>query len=161
MKIIRNNKLFPSLNVINGKTLPYARKVILRHYHYRSDPKLGPGIVSIRRIPCSCQDCTTILSHSWDSKTKEVVNRPRYGRVYNYKYSQTIGCHNYLITMIFLDDGTDEEYYKNINENILEVNVINMYLIIMEGKYGTIDTDDYSCHGYYIIKFSSSIYTLQ
>ena len=31
----------------------------------------------------------------------------------------------------------------------------------MEGKYGAIDNDDYSCHGYYIIKFSSSPYTLQ
>ena len=38
---------------------------------------------------------------------------------------------------------------------------MNMSLIIMEGKYGAIDTDDYSCHGYYTIKFSSSLYTLQ
>ena len=38
---------------------------------------------------------------------------------------------------------------------------MNMSLIIMEGKYGAIDTDDSSCHGYYIIKFSSSPYTLQ
>ena len=45
-----NNKLFPSLNVINGKPTPYRRKGIIRHYHYRSDPKLGPGIVSIRGI---------------------------------------------------------------------------------------------------------------
>ena len=38
---------------------------------------------------------------------------------------------------------------------------MGMYLIIMEGKYGTIDADDSSCHGYYIIKFSSSPYTIQ
>ena len=31
----------------------------------------------------------------------------------------------------------------------------------MEEKYGAIDTDDSSCHGYYIIKFYSSPYTLQ
>ena len=36
-----------------------------------------------------------------------------------------------------------------------------MYLIIMEVKYGAIDTYDSSYHGYYIIKFSSSTYTLQ
>ena len=59
--------------------------------------------------------------------------------------------------MIFL--GTDEEYYENINRTILDGNVMNMSLIITEGKYGAIDTDDYSCHGYYIIKFSSSPYT--
>ena len=31
----------------------------------------------------------------------------------------------------------------------------------MEVKYGAIDTDDYSCRGYYIIKFYSYPYTLQ
>ena len=49
-----NNKLFPSLNVINGETSPYTSKGILRNYHYWSDPKLGSGIVEIIIIPCSC-----------------------------------------------------------------------------------------------------------
>ena len=31
----------------------------------------------------------------------------------------------------------------------------------MEGKYGVIDTDDYSCHGYYIIKSYISPFTVQ
>ena len=43
--MISNNKLFSSLNAINGKTYPYGNKVILRHYQYRSGPKLGPRIV--------------------------------------------------------------------------------------------------------------------
>ena len=38
---------------------------------------------------------------------------------------------------------------------------MNISLIIMEGKYGAINSDDSSCHGYYIIKISSSPYTLQ
>ena len=85
MKMICKNKLFPSLNIINGKTFPYASKGILRHYHYRSDPKLSLGIVAIKRIPRSCHACTAILSIFWGSKTKEEVNQPRYGRVYNCK----------------------------------------------------------------------------
>ena len=85
-----NNKLFPSLNVINGKTLPYESKVILIHYHYRSDPKLGPCIFPIRKILCSCYYCKAILSVSWDPKIKESVNQPRYGRVHNCKYSQIL-----------------------------------------------------------------------
>ena len=48
-----NNTLFPSSNVIDGKTSSHGNKGILRHYHYRSDPKLGPGIVKIRIIPYS------------------------------------------------------------------------------------------------------------
>ena len=78
-----NKKLFPSLNVINGRKSPYRSNGILRHNHYWSDPKLGPGIFSIIRIPCICHDCTTILSLYWYSKTKEAVNQPRYGIVYN------------------------------------------------------------------------------
>ena len=38
---------------------------------------------------------------------------------------------------------------------------MNMYFIIMKVNYGAIDADDYTCHDYYIIKFSSSPYTLQ
>ena len=94
MKKIRNNKLFPSFNGINGKTLLCASKGILRHNNYRSDPNLGPGIVTIRKIPCSCHACTTILSLSWDYKIKETVNQPRYGIFYDCKYSQILGCHN-------------------------------------------------------------------
>ena len=38
---------------------------------------------------------------------------------------------------------------------------MNISLIIMEGKYDDIGADDFSCHGYYIIKFYLSPYTLQ
>ena len=48
-----------------------------------------------------------------------------------------------------------------MNLNILDGNFMNISLIIMEGKYDANDTDDYLCRGYYIIKFSSSPYTLQ
>ena len=54
MKMRRNNKLFPSLNAISGKPAPYGIKGVIIHYHYRLDPKLGPVIVSIIIIPCSC-----------------------------------------------------------------------------------------------------------
>ena len=65
MKMIWNNKLYPSLNVINGKILPYASNGILRHYHYRSDPTLDPGIVAIIRITYIFHACTNILSLTW------------------------------------------------------------------------------------------------
>ena len=60
----------------------------------------------------------------------------------------------------FLDDGKHEEFYEHVNWMIFDGNVMNMYLIIMEGTYGAIYTYDCSCHGYYIIKFPSSSYTL-
>ena len=38
---------------------------------------------------------------------------------------------------------------------------MNMSLIIMEDNYVAIDSENYTCNGYYIIKFSSCLYTLQ
>ena len=83
--MICNNKLFPSLNVIKGKILPYDSKGIIRRYNYRSYPNLSPGIVVIIRITWSCHYYKTILSLPWDSKTKESDNQPIYGRVISYK----------------------------------------------------------------------------
>ena len=65
-----NNKLSPSFNVINGKTSPYGIKENKRRYHYWSNPKLGPGIVAIRRITWSCHACTTLL-FLWIQKAKK------------------------------------------------------------------------------------------
>ena len=160
MKMWRNNKLFTSLNVINGKSSPYVSKGIIRHYNYRLDPKLGPGIVAIIIIPCIFHACTTMLSLSWYSKTKEAFNQPRYGILYNCKCSQIIGCHNNWIIMNIFDYGRDKEYYKHTNKTILDSIVMNMYLIIMEGDCGAIGAYDSICHCSYIIKISSSPYTL-
>ena len=142
----QNNKRFPALNGIKGKISQNGRKGILRHYHYRSDPKLGPGIVSVGIIPFNWHACTTIIFLSWDSKIKEAVNHPRYGRVHKCKYSQILSCRNNWIILIFLDDVRYEEDYEHINWTIIDGNVMNNYLIIMERKYCAIDADDFSCH---------------
>ena len=138
-----NNKLFPSLNIINIKSSPYGSNGILRHYHYGSDPKLGLGIVSIRGIPCSFHAFKTISSLSWDSKIKESCNQPRYGLLYSCNFSCILGCQNNWIIMIFFNDGTYEENYKHINQTILDGNLINMSLVIMEGNCGAVDSDCY------------------
>ena len=108
-----------------------------------------------------CHSCTTILSLPWDLKTKESINQPRYGRVYNCEYYLIIGSHNNWIILNFIDEITYEEYYGHINLTTLYRNVMNISLIIMEGNYGAIYDDDYTLHGYYIIIFISSPYNLR
>ena len=90
----------------------------------------------------------------------EEFHQPSYGRVYNCEYSQIIVCYNNW-TIIIFHNGTYEKEYKHINQTILDGNLMNTYLIIMEGKYYDINADDSTCHGYYIIKFSSYPYNLQ
>ena len=96
-----NNKHFPSLYVINNKTSPHIMKGILRRYHYPSNLKLVPGIIVIRSILSHFYACTTILSLSWDLETKEAQIYLIHGKVYNYKYSHILGCHNNWIIMVF------------------------------------------------------------
>ena len=150
--------LFLTLNVISIRISLYGIKEILKHYHYLSDPKVGQGIVEIRIIPCSCHSCTTTLPLSWDFKNEESVSQPRYGKVYNCEYYQVLGCNINCILFNFYD-GIYEKNYKHINQTIVDGNVMNMYSVIMEGKYDTIDADNYLCHNYYIIKFALSPYT--
>ena len=66
-----------------------------------------------------------------------------------------IGCHNNWIIMNVVDDGTCEEDYEHINQNIFDGNLMNTFLIIMEGKYGAIDSGDSSCRGSYIIIYQT------
>ena len=161
MKCIWNNKLFPSLNLINGKTAPYVSKGIIRHHHYKSYLNLGRGVVDIRRITWRFLACKTQSSLPCDTKTKNAYNQPRYGRVYDLKYYLLIGYNNNWIITNFLDDGTDEVYYDHSYRTIIYGNVTNMSLKIFKDNFVAIDADDNSCHGYYIIIFSSSTYTLQ
>ena len=54
-----------------------------------SDPRLGQVAVDVRRTPCSFQDCKTHLSHPWYPTMKDTCKHPKYGIVYDYKYSLT------------------------------------------------------------------------
>ena len=85
LKLRQNNKLFPSFNAVDRKSPPYGSKGVLRNSHYRSDPKLGPGIVSLRIIPCRCHYSITQLSLTWYSKIKDACYQPIYGRLYDCK----------------------------------------------------------------------------
>ena len=112
MKFRWNNKNTQSFNVIIGKTAPYGSKVVLRHYHYMSDPKLVPGFVSLKIISCSYHACKTQLYMTWGYKIKDAYNHPRYGKIFNN----------------FLDDRTNDDEYEHTKRKVLCVNVTNIKL---------------------------------
>ena len=51
-------------------------------------------------------------------------------------------CHNNWIIINFVDNGADEEDYEHINQTIIDGNMMNIYFIAIEGKYGAIYNDD-------------------
>ena len=101
------------------------------------------------------------ISLPWGSTIKEEFNHPRYGRVYNCKYSIILGSWKNYIIINFLNDGTDNVEYECINLTIVDGNLMYISLIVIQGEYGAIDYDSSTCYGYYIIIFYSPPYNLQ
>ena len=139
----------------------YASKGILRYYHYRSDTKLVLGIGAIIIIP----NCFAMLAQLYYLFPGILQPNKQLTSLYTEGFI-IINTLKFLVVAIigyerFQYDGTDEEYYENINQTILDGNAMNISLIIMEEEYDAVDNDDSSCHGYYIINFSLSPYTLQ
>ena len=85
----------------NGNSSSNGIKGVIRHYNYKSDNKLGQGIVAIRRSNCSFHACTTQLFLIWDSTMKYACNQPRYWRFYECKYCLTLGSHNNWVNADF------------------------------------------------------------
>ena len=146
LKLRWSSKLFPSLNVINGKSAPYESKFFPRNYHHRSDSNLGLRIFDLIRITCSFHNCTTILSFPWNSIITEACNQKIYGRVFICKYYLILGSHNYWFIIKILYDVPYYVEYEFINRTLLYGNDMNMSLIITKENYGAIDAYDFAYH---------------
>ena len=58
---------FPALLLCGPHSKPHHVRFFSKHYHLRFDPKLGNGVCAIRRIPCACVACTSMLYKPWIS----------------------------------------------------------------------------------------------
>ena len=65
VRINCNTNQFPVLSFCGPHTKPRGARGLSRYYHFRFDPKLGMGICAIRRIPCACVSCTSMLDKPW------------------------------------------------------------------------------------------------
>ena len=60
------------------------------HFHLRFDPKLAMGECAIRRIPCACVACTSMLNKPWISGIPS-DKQERYKPVTKCTYLQVLG----------------------------------------------------------------------
>ena len=61
VKMYCNTNQFPAILFCGPHSKPHGARGLGEHYHLRVDPKLGMGVCAIRRIPCVCVACTSIL----------------------------------------------------------------------------------------------------
>ena len=67
VKMYCNTNQFPALPFCDPHYKPHDARGMGKHYNLRFDPKLGMGECEIRRIPCVCVACTSMLDKPWIS----------------------------------------------------------------------------------------------
>ena len=58
---------FPTLTFCGSHPNPHGARGLGKNYHLSFDTNLGHGICEIRRIPCACVACTSMLDKTWIS----------------------------------------------------------------------------------------------
>ena len=61
VKMYCSTNQFPALPFCGPHSKPHGTRGLSKHYRFRFDPKIGMGVCEIRRIPCSCFACTSML----------------------------------------------------------------------------------------------------
>ena len=56
---------FPELEFFGPHNKQHGARGLVKHYHIRFDPKLGPGTYKMGCIPCACTQCTFTLYKPW------------------------------------------------------------------------------------------------
>ena len=67
VKIYCNKNQFPSLPFCGPHSKPNGARGLSKHYPLYFYPKLGMGVCAIRRVPCACVACTSMLDKPWIS----------------------------------------------------------------------------------------------
>ena len=61
VKIYCNTNQLPALTLCGPHSKPHGARGLSKNYHFRFDPKLAMEECAIRRIPCACVACTSML----------------------------------------------------------------------------------------------------
>ena len=67
VKMNCNTNQFPALPFCGPHSKPHGSRGMVKHYHFRFDPKLGMGECAIHSIPCVCVACTSMRYKPWIS----------------------------------------------------------------------------------------------
>ena len=65
VKMYCNTNQFPALPFCGPYSKPHGARGLSKHYNFRFDTKLAMGECAIRRIPCACVACTSMLDKPW------------------------------------------------------------------------------------------------
>ena len=139
MKIYCNTNQFPVLLFCGSHSKPHGARGLSKHYHLRFDPKLGNGVCAIRRIPCACVACTSMLDKPWISGIPP-YEQERYKPVTKCTYWPVLGYFNNWNIIELTQKSTSHDAFDQIQQVVLDVISDDTALLVESGNYGAFDT---------------------
>ena len=139
---------------------PHDARGLSKHYHLSFDPKIGMGICVIRRIPCDCVECASMLDKTWIYVIAS-DEQERYKTATKCTYWPVLGSFNIWNTIKFSQKSTLSNAFDEILQVVLDGISDNMASLFELGKYGAINKTDTTTNGFYVIMFTSEAYTLK
>ena len=133
---------------------------LVKHYNLRFDPNICHGICEIRRIPCACVACTSMLDQPWISGIQS-TKQARYQHVINCNYWHVLGPYNNWKIIYLTPKSIPSEAFDEIHQVVLDGISENMASLIQSRMYGAINTDETTTNGFYVIQFISEAYKLK
>ena len=160
MKIYCDTNQFPALPFCGSYPKPHGERGLSKHYHIRFDPNIGHGICAIRRIPCACVACTSMIDQPLISSVQS-TKQARYQPVINFTYWPVLGRYNNWNIIHLTPKSIPSEEFDEIQPVVIDRISENMASLVQLGMYVAIDTYDTTTNGFYGIQFLSDAYTLQ
>ena len=128
--------------------------------HLIFDTKLSNGVCAIRRIPCACVACISMLEKPWISGIPS-YEQEIYKPVTKCTYWPVLGYFNNWNIIQLSQNSTPSDAFDEIHQVVLDGIIDNIASLVELVKYGSINKTDTATNGFYVIMFTSEAYTLQ
>ena len=132
-------------------------------YHTYCSWELGIGVAALRRVPCHCKACDTMILLPW-SPGVAAKDQPRFEQAPDCYLRPVLGDYNkwYIVEIDDSKDGDPEdtaELYHDVLHHMTSVLAMDIEI----GSIGAVCTVDKqnSKDGYYLIQFTSLPFTAQ
>ena len=132
---------FLTLPFCDSHPKPHGARGLGNHYNLRFDLNLGHGICEIRRIPCTCVSCTSMLDKPWISGMNS-TKQARYQPVTNCTYWLVLCPYKNWNIIELTPKSIIFEAFDEIHKVVLDRISENMASLVQSGMYGYINTDD-------------------
>ena len=119
VKIYCNTNQFPALPFCGPHSKPHGARGMSKNYNLRFDPKIGMGVCAIRRIPCACVACTSMLDKPWISGISS-DKQERYIPVTKCTYWPVLGAFNNWNIIQLSSKSTLSDTFDEIHQVVIE-----------------------------------------